>query len=127
MISYVTTPYIFVQIIALSAFLMLSGFITSRILATAPVLPAHASAETDVVTSQETYAGVIAWVNANEIRITDTFGVTRAIRIDKNTDILISGYPLGVATYANLRMLDHVRVLAIKSGSDVRAETIQVQ
>jgi hypothetical protein len=125
----IASPYYFINAVALTATIGLSGFVTSRILATAPDITMRAP---QVIVAphavlHESYSGILAWVNADEIKLTDNFGVSRAITLDKNTRILIKGFPAGSASYTDLRMLDHVRITTIKDGSDERAETILVQ
>jgi len=127
MITNISAPFA-INIFALIAFFALSGFITSRILAAAPEISmsSHAVEAARAVT-QADYAGIIAWVTAKEIKITDNFGVARAFDINDKTHILIKGFPADAATYKDLRVFDHVRVTALSDGNNNRAETILVQ
>jgi hypothetical protein len=126
--SYLINPLV-INAIAVAGFVGLTAFTVAHIIATtAPVhIISAAPVEAAHVISQESYGGVIAWVSGSEIKITDNFGVSRIFSIDKSTDIVVHGFPVGKATYANLRVLDHVRVLALNDGSDARAQTIIVQ
>jgi len=117
-----------INVIGLAGVIALSGFVASRILATAPEIPVPVPpSQAAHVISQQTYSGVIAWVSAAEIKIIDPTGVSRVFSIDKHTNILVSGFPVGSATYANLPMLKHVRVMTVKDGSSETAQTIVAQ
>jgi hypothetical protein len=123
------SPPIAINVIGLVGVIALSGFIATRIMAAAPeiAIPAPSSNNSTHVVSQQTYNGVIAWVSASEIKIVDTTGVSRVFSIDKHTNILVSGFPVGSATYANLPMLRHVRITTVKDGSAETAQTIVTQ
>jgi|GEM_PF-2492079 len=127
MITNIPVP-IAINVLAVAAFLALTGFITSRILASAPDIPVPvvAAQHTEALETQE-YSGVIAWVNAQEIKITDTFGVSRVFAITADTHILENGFPAGSATYKDLPMLKHVKIVALGDGTQESAQSILVQ
>jgi hypothetical protein len=117
-----------INVAGLVGVIALSGFVASRILAAAPEIPVPSAPSTVAsAVSQQTYSGVIAWVSAAEIKIVDSTGVSRVFAIDKYTNILVGGFPVGRATYANLPMLQHVRVTTVKDGDTVTAQTIITQ
>jgi hypothetical protein len=130
MITNVINPYA-INIVAAFGFFVLASFIITRVLTAAPVGAISSSAEPSVeaahVVMQEDYSGIIAWVTPQDIKITDTTGVSRTFAIDSATHILVKGFPIGSATYANLRVLDHTRITAINDNSNERAQTIVVQ
>lgn len=129
MITNAGLPYA-INIVAVAAFFALSAFIIMHILAAAPAVKAPvaktAKFEAAHVVLQESYAGINSWVTANDIKITDNFGVLRTFKISDATHIVVKGHEINKATYTNLRVLDHVRVTTINDGSDERAETIVV-
>ena len=103
------------------------AFTASRVLATVPTSALHIPTQGAVHTlTKENYTGVVSWVSRNSIQIVDPLGVSRVIAIDTGTNILTSAAPSVSQKYSDIRILDHVRIAALKNGSDVRAQLIEV-
>jgi hypothetical protein len=127
MMPNIAHPYS-VSVIMAAALVAVVAFTASRILATVPVgaLSVVGSEMVHTVT-KENYFGVVSWVSRNSIEIIDSHGVTRVIAIDDNTSILKEAVSSEPQKYSDIRIFDHVRVVALKDGTDVRAQNIEVQ
>ncbi len=126
MIQTLTHPYA-AQAYAVAAVIAVSSFVTLKVLATAPPIAFPQRTVTSGSEEVASFSGVIAWVTANSIEITDSTGVNRVFTINNSTNIQNQKSPRAHLRYADLRILQHVRVNSYDDGNDARAIDILVQ
>jgi hypothetical protein len=74
--------------------------------------------------SVEEYAGVVAWINKDSLKITDTFGTQRTFVLDSDTSVLKAGNFDSVFGHYDIHVFNHVRVSVVKDDSQERAQTV---
>ena len=127
MVQTLLHPYS-ASVLMATALVAVVVFTVAQVVATVPVsvLNPIKSGTTYAVTKED-YFGVISWVSPDSIRIIDSYGVSRLFSIDDSTSILRESATASPQKYSDIRIFDHVRISALKSGADVQARSIEIQ
>jgi hypothetical protein len=129
MIQTLLTPYTangiaFAMALALCVVI---AFTTSRVIATVPAGTLGIAPATVHAIEKESYYGVVSWVTRNSIEIIDSYGVSRVFSIDDSSTILKESISKAPQKYSDVHVFDHVRIMVLKDGMDIKAQTIEVQ
>lgn len=122
-ITRIAIPQQSALLLSSAAFLLLGGFITSRILSTVPEPNLHVASATAHVVSTQQYAGVVSWVSDDSIAITDQFGTSRLFTLNANT-LIENNIERKMETLSQIRVFKHIRVTSETDGDTAIATHI---